>query len=211
MTQGNVVQANSTNPLVTIDQIRPIQVSFAVPEVSLPQIQQYAQNNKLTVDVTFPNSNGQPIRGVLSFVNNTVDNTTGTIQLLGIFDNTQGQLWPGQYVNTTLTLTNQPNATVVPAQAVQNGPNGQFVFVLKPDDTGKGGTVEMVPVTVSSTVGGLDVVPKGLQPGETVVTDGQANLISGSKVRIKTASDSAGGNTPNPGRRRSSNSGGGNS
>jgi multidrug efflux system membrane fusion protein len=189
--QGNVVQANSTNPLVTIAKIHPIQVSFAVPEASLPKIQQYAQNNKLRVSVAFPNSTAQPISGVLTFVNNTVDNTTGTIQLIGDFDNAQGQLFPGQYVNATLTLTTQPNATVVPAQAVQNGPNGQFVFVVKPDMT-----VENVPVTVSSMVNGLDVIQKGLQPGNKVVTDGQANLISGSKIRVKTAGDAA-GNGPN--------------
>ncbi len=154
--QGNVVQSGNSSVLVKIDQIHPIQVSFAVPESNLPEIQKYMQNGKLSVDITFPNTNNQPIRGTLSFVNNTVDNTTGTIQLMGTFTNANGQLWPGQYVNTTLTLTTQPNATVVPSQAVQNGPNGQFVFVAKPDMT-----VANVPVTVSSTINGLDVVQKG--------------------------------------------------
>ncbi len=205
VTQGNVVQANSTNTLVTIAQIRPIQVYFSIPEKNLPDVQKYMQNGKLKVDVTF-SGNNQPISGVLSSVNNTVDNSTGTIQLIGDFNNEQGKLFPGQFVNTTLTLTTQPNAIVVPSQAVQNGPNGQFVFVVKPDMT-----VQNVPVTVSSTVDGLDVIPKGLQPGDKVVTDGQANLIQGSKIRVKTASDSAGGNTPTSGRRRRSNSGGGNS
>lgn len=181
VTEGNVVQANSTNPLVTIAQIRPIQVSFSVPESNLPAIQRHMENGKLKVAVTFP-GNSTPIAGVLSFVNNTVDTSTGTIQLIGDFDNTQGRLFPGQFVNTTLTLTQEPNATVVPAQAVQNGPDGQFVFVVKPDNT-----VENVPVVTSSTVGGLDVVQKGLQPGDKVVTDGQANLVTGSKIRIKTA------------------------
>ncbi len=201
--QGNVVQANSANPLLTIDQIHPIQVSFAIPEVNLPQIQKYAQNNKLKVDVTFPNGNGHSIPGVLTFVNNTVDNTTGTIQLLGNFDNPQGQLWPGEYVNTTMTLTTIPNATVVPSQAVQNGPNGQFVFVLKPDMT-----VANVPVTVGSTMNGLNVIQQGLQPGDTVVTDGQANLISGNKVRIKGASQSTGSAGQSTGTRRKRAAGG---
>ena len=217
--QGNVVQANSsTNPLVKISKINPIQVSFSVPEKNLPDIQKYMKDNKLTVDVTFPDNSTQPIRGVLTFVNNTVDNTTGSIQLMGNFDNPQGKLWPGRYVNATLTLASEPNAIVVPSQAVQTGPNGQFVFVVKPDATGQGGTVENVPVTPSQTadglnrtIDGLTVIQKGLQPGQTVVTDGQANLISGSKIRIKTASDSAGGNTPNSSRRRRSNSAGGNS
>ncbi|MFN6463826.1 MAG: efflux RND transporter periplasmic adaptor subunit [Nostoc sp. DedVER02] len=180
VTQGNVVQANSTTPLVTLTQIRPIQVAFSIPETNLPQVQKYMQNGKLKVDVTFPNDQSHSVPGTLSFVNNTVDNTTGTIQLIGDFDNTQGHLFPGQFVNTTLTLTEKPNATVVPSQAVQNGPDGQFVFVVKPDMT-----VENVPVTVSSSIDGLDVVEKGPQPGDKIVTDGQANLVSGSKVRVK--------------------------
>jgi multidrug efflux system membrane fusion protein len=199
--QGNVVQPNNTNPLLTIYQIRPIQVSFSVPEKNLSDIQKYAKDNKLTVDITFPNTNTSPIRGVLTFVNNAVDNTTGTIELMGTFDNAQEKLLPGQYVNATLTLTTQPNAIVVPAQAVQNGPNGQFVFVVKPDNT-----VENVPVTVSSMVNGLDVVPKGLQPGDTVVTDGQTNLVSGSKIQIKSPSDSAAPAGNQPRRRRNSSS-----
>lgn len=205
VTQGNVVQANSTTALVTIAQIRPIQVAFSIPETNLPQVQKYMQNGKLKVDVTFPDSNGNSTPGVLSFVNNTVDNTTGTIQLIGDFDNAQGHLFPGQFVNATLTLTQQPNATVVPAQAVQNGPNGQFVFVVKPDMT-----VENVPVTVSNTINGLDVIEKGPQPGSQVVTDGQANLVSGSKIRIKTGLNSPSGNEQ-PRKHRSSGSGGGNS
>ncbi|MGF2033804.1 MAG: efflux RND transporter periplasmic adaptor subunit [Nostoc sp. CmiVER01] len=207
VTQGNVVQANSTTPLVTITQIRPIQVAFSIPETNLPQVQKYMQNGKLKVDVTFPDNPSHPIPGALTFVNNTVDNTTGTIQLIGDFDNTQGHLFPGQFVNATLTLTEEPNATVVPSQAVQNGPDGQFVFVVKPDMT-----VENVPVTVSSTIQGLDVIQKGPQPGDKIVTDGQANLISGSKVRVKTPGNSQGGNDSNqPRRNHSRNSGGGDS
>jgi multidrug efflux system membrane fusion protein len=198
VTEGNVVQANSTNALVTIAKIRPIQVSFSVPESNLPEIQKHVQNGKLNVSVNFPNSN-RPIQGVLNFVNNTVDTTTGTIQLIGQFDNAEGQLFPGQFVNTTLTLTQQPNATVVPSQAVQNGPNGQFIFVVKPDMT-----VENVPVTASSTISGLSVIQKGsLKPGDKVVTDGQANLVAGGKVRVKTAAEAGGnansGSAPNNG------------
>lgn len=189
VTEGNVVQANSTSPLVTIAQISPIQVSFSVPETNLAEIQKHLENGKLKVAVTFSGST-TPINGMLSFVNNTVDNGTGTIQLIGDFDNTQGKLFPGQFVKTTLTLAQEPNAIVVPDRAVQDGPDGQFVFVVNPDD----GTVQNTPVTVSNSINGLDVVQKGLQPGDQVVTDGQANLVSGSKVRVKTASDSSGGN-----------------
>ncbi|OUC12291.1 MAG: efflux transporter periplasmic adaptor subunit [Alkalinema sp. CACIAM 70d] len=184
ITEGNVVQANSNNPLVVIQKIRPIQVSFAVPETELPGIQKHMENGRLKVDVTFASNQVHPISGTLSFVNNTVDNATGTIQLIGDFDNADGKLFPGQFVNATLTLTQEPNATVVPAQAVQNGPNGQFVFVVKPDET-----VENVPVIASATVDGLEVIQKGVQPGDRVVTDGQANLTTGSKVRIKEGSE----------------------
>ncbi|MBN3927389.1 efflux RND transporter periplasmic adaptor subunit [Nostoc sp. NMS4] len=193
LTQGNALQTNSTGgtssttPLVTITQIRPIEVAFSIPETNLPQVQKYMQNGKLKVDVTFPNSQGHPTPGILTSVNNTVDNTTGTIQLIGQFDNTQGNLFPGQFVNATLTLTEQPNATVLPSQAVQNGPDGQFVFVVKPDMT-----VQNVPVTVSSSIDGLDVIQKGPQPGDKIVTDGQANLVSGSKIRIKTGNGAGG-------------------
>jgi len=196
--QGNVLQANnSTNPLVKIAKIHPIQVSFSVPETNLPTIQKYMHNKKLLVEVSLPNSQAHPIQGVLTFVNNTVDNSTGTIQLMGEFDNFDAQLWPGQFVNATLTLTKEPNAIVVPSQAVQNGPNGQFVFVVKPNMT-----VENVPVTISSTVDELSVVQKGLQPGDTVVTDGQANLISGSKVQLKPTANSSPAGTPRTGGKR---------
>ena len=185
LTEGNVVQPSNNTPLVKISQINPIQVSFSVPEANLSDVQKYAQNGKLPVDVNFPNNLNHPIKGTLSFVNNTVDNTTGTIQLNGEFDNTEGKLFPGQYVNATLTLTQQQNATVVPDRAVQNGPNGQFVFLVKPDMT-----VENVPVTVGTSVNGFDVISKGIKPGDRIVTDGQANLVSGSKISIKTRNNS---------------------
>jgi multidrug efflux system membrane fusion protein len=184
VTEGNVVQANSSNPLVNIAQINPIQVSFAIPEVNLPEVQKRMQNGRLKVDVTFT-GNPSPISGTLTFINNTVDSTTGTIQLIGDFSNGGGKLFPGQFVNTTLTLSEETDAIVVPAQAVQNGPNGQFVFVVNPEDN----TVKNVPVVASSTIDGLNVVQKGLKPGDQVVIDGQANLVSGSKVQPKAAAD----------------------
>ncbi len=180
ITEGNVAQANGNNPLVVLQQIRPIQVAFAVPESNLPEIQKRLENGKLSVDVNFTGNIDRPISGVLSFINNTVDSTTGTIQLIGDFENTQGKLFPGQFVNTTLTLKQEVNATVVPSQAVQNGPKGQFVFVVKPDDT-----VENVPVVASSTIEGLSVIQKGVQPGDKVVIDGQANLVTGGKIKIQ--------------------------
>jgi membrane fusion protein, multidrug efflux system len=196
---GNVVQPTSNNPLVNIVQIHPIQVSFAVPSNSLPEIQRQMSNGRLPVGIKLSPSDPQSISGQLSFVNNTVDNTTGTVQLIGDFDNTDGRLWPGQYVNATLTLNEIPNAIVVPAQAVQNGPNGQFVFVVKPDQT-----VENVPVVATSAVDGLNVIEKGLRAGDQVVTDGQANLVAGAQVKLQEAADKPGnkGSDTVPGERK---------
>lgn len=180
--RGNLVQANSTNPLVTISQIRPVQVAFSVPERELPAVRKYMANRKLPLQAIVPNAKQPPVSGVLTAVNGVVDNTTGTIQLLGDFANTQEHLWPGQFVNVVLNLTSQPKAIVVPSQAVQTGQNGKSIFVVKPDNT-----VETRTVTVSRTFNGQAVIDRGLQPGEKVVTDGQFNLVPGAKVQVKTA------------------------
>ncbi len=184
VTEGNVVQANSTSPLVNIIKTRPIQVAFSVPEVNLSEVQRRLENGKLRVDVGFANGNGKTIPGVLGFINNTVDNATGTVQLIGDFDNADAKLWPGQFVNATLTLKTEANATVIPSQAVQNGPNGQFVFIAKADDT-----VINAPVKVGSTYQGLAVVQQGVNVGDRIVIDGQANLVTGSKIRTKTSAN----------------------
>jgi membrane fusion protein, multidrug efflux system len=176
---GNVVQSSSNTPLVNIVQVRPIQVSFAVPAANLAEVQKRMSGGKLPVDIKLADTDSKSISGQLSFVNNTVDNTTGTIQLIGDFDNIDGKLYPGQYVNATLTLSETPNAIVIPSQAVQNGPNGQFVFVVKPDMS-----VANVPVTATTTLGGMSAIEKGLQSGDKVVIDGQANLVDGAKIRV---------------------------
>lgn len=178
--EGNVVQTNTNTPLVIIQKIRPIQVAFSVPEANLSTIQKRMDGRTLNVDVTFAGNEKKSISGNLSFLNNTVDNSTGTVQLIGDFDNTDGRLFPGQFVNATLTLSREVDATVVPSQAVQNGPNGQFVFLVKEDNT-----VENVPVTAIATIDGLSLIQKGIKPGDQVVTDGQGNLITGSKIQIK--------------------------
>ncbi len=177
---GNVVQPSGNTPLASIVQIDPIQVSFAVPASNLPEIQKQTKGGKLPVSIKLAATDSQPISGLLSFVNNTVDNTTGTIQLIGDFNNTDGKLYPGQYVNATLTLSETPNAIVVPSQAVQNGPNGQFVFVVKPDLT-----VTNTPVVATSAADGLNAIKTGLKAGDKVVIDGQANLVDSAQVKVK--------------------------
>jgi multidrug efflux system membrane fusion protein len=182
--QGNLVKANADTPLVVINQISPIYVNFSVPEENLSTIRKYGAAGKLRVEAAAPDV-PQPAEGLLTFVDNTVDNTTGTVKLKGTFENRDRRLWPGQFVNVKLKLTTQPNAIVVPSQAVQSGQAGQYVFVVKPDLT-----AESRLVIVSRSVDGESVVEKGLQPDERVVVDGQLRLAPGMKVEIKTASPS---------------------
>ncbi len=184
---GNLVKQNDV-PLVIINQVAPIYVSFAVPEAQLPEIKQYRSAGTLHVRATVPNDNNAPADGTISFVDNAVDPTTGTIKLKGTFANADHRLWPGQFVNILLTLTTQPNAIVVPSQAVQTGQQGQYVFVVKADQT-----VESRPVVVARTMDTQTVISSGLKPGETVVTDGQLRLVPGAKVSFKSASTTAAG------------------
>lgn len=178
--QGNLVKADDTNPLVVISQIRPIYVTFTIPQGLLPDLNKYKARGKLQVDALIPNDQGQPVRGELTFVDSGVDNTTGTIQLKGSFANTQERLTPGQFVKVVLKLA-EPNAIAVPNQAVQTGQNGQFVYVVNQQ------TVELRPVKVGNTVGNETAIKQGLKPGEQVVTDGQFNLVPGAKVEVKAA------------------------
>jgi multidrug efflux system membrane fusion protein len=183
--QGSIVTANSTT-LVVINQLTPIYVAFPVPEQDLPEVKRYMAGGTLTVAAIIPDEAQQPEHGVLTFVDNAVDPTTGTIRLKGTFRNDAKRLWPGQFVNVILTLTTQPNAIVVPAQAVQVGQEGQYVFVVQPDLT-----VALRPVVVARTVEGEALIAKGVAPGEMVVTDGQLRLTPGAKVEIKTPNANA--------------------
>ena len=181
--RGNLVKAGDTTPLVVINQVNPIYASFTVPEKQLPEIRRYQQAGKLRVEAV-PQDSRLAEEGTMTFVDNAVDTATGTIKLKATFANTHRQLWPGQFVNITLTLGTQPDAIVVPTEAVQNGPQGPYVFIIRPDQT-----VEMRQVTIARTLGGDTIIGQGLQPGETVVTDGQLRLTPGAKVRIRSSSE----------------------
>jgi len=176
---GNVVRDNDT-VLVVINQIHPIYVTFSVPEQNLEAIKEYRGEGGLGVEAAIPNQESHPVEGRLSFIDNAVDATTGTIKLKASFDNAESRLWPGEFVNVILKLTTRPNAVVVPSQAVQTGQTSQYVFVVKPDMT-----TEFRPVVPGSTVRGETVIEKGVQPGEKVVTDGQLMLYPGAKVFVK--------------------------
>ena len=182
--QGNIIKAEDIN-LVVINQVIPIYVAFSIPEQFLPEIKKYMASGKLQVEAIVPMNEERPERGVITFIDNTVDINTGTIRLKGTFANHQEKLWPGQFVNLVLTLTTEPNAIVVPSQAIQTGQEGQYVFVVKQNLT-----VESRPVVAGRTVNGETVVQKGLRADEKVVTDGQLRLYPGAKVEINT-SDSA--------------------
>jgi multidrug efflux system membrane fusion protein len=177
--EGNVVKAPD-DTLLTINQIHPIYVAFAVPEQYLPEIKREMREKTLKVMATFQNMDAPP-QGELTFIDNAVDTTTGTIQLKATFPNEDGTLWPGQFVQVALTLSDLTNTIVVPSQAVQTGQNGQFVYVVKPDQI-----AEERPVTIGITYQGETVVQSGLKAGETVVTDGQLRLAPGVKVSVKT-------------------------
>jgi membrane fusion protein, multidrug efflux system len=183
---GNAVKAQDTISLVTINQIKPIYVSYAVPQREMPGIRAAVGAGTVPVQATVPGDAGQAINGKIFFFDNQIDPTTGTISLKAIFDNSDERLWPGEFVNVSCTLRVEADAITVPSSAVQVGQNGSYVFVVKPDNT-----VELRPVTVSRTVGSESVISKGLNGDERVVTDGQLRLTNGSRVEIRT-SDAAG-------------------
>ncbi len=183
--EGNVVKAPD-DTLLTINQIHPIYVEFAVPEQYLPEIKKQMREKTLKASVTFENMAVSPPQGELTFVDNAVDMTTGTIDLKATFPNEDNSLWPGQFVNVTLTLSELTNAVVVPSQAVQVGQNGQFVYAVEADQT-----VEERPVKTGITFQGATVVQSGVEAGETVVTDGQLRLTPGVKVNVKSSIQSA--------------------
>ena len=176
---GNLVKDNDATLLV-VNQIHPIYVTFSVPEQDLADIKRYRGEGPLRVEAIIPTREQNPAKGVLTFIDNAVDNTTGTIKLKGTFENPDNRLWPGQFVNVALTLTTQPNAVVAPSQAVQTGQVGQYVFVVRQDMT-----AEYRPVVAGDNVAGETVIQKGLVAGETLVTDGQLRLVPGMKVMIK--------------------------
>ena len=178
--EGNLVRANDTTPLVVINQVAPIYVSFAIPESRLPELKRYMGSGTLAVTAQPPNDAAQPSRGHITFVDNNVDQTTGTIRIKATYPNEDHRLWPGQFVNVTVALTKDPTAVVVPTAAVQVGQQGQYTYVVKGDKS-----VEYRPVVVERTSGLETVIKSGLKPSETVVTDGHLRLVAGSRVSIK--------------------------
>jgi multidrug efflux system membrane fusion protein len=178
--EGNLVRAQDTAPLVVINQVAPIYVSFAIPESRLAELKRFLALGTLAVEAQPPNDDAVPSNGHITFVDNNVDQTTGTIRIKATFTNQDRRLWPGQFVNVIVALTRDLTAVVVPTAAVQVGQQGQYTYVVKPDHS-----VEYRAVVVERTAGLETVIKSGLKPSETVVTDGHLRLVAGSRVSIK--------------------------
>jgi multidrug efflux system membrane fusion protein len=174
---GNIVKANADTAMVTINEIAPIYVNFSVPEQELPALRRQLRRHPLPVTASFPSDPQTPVQGTVTFLDNAVDSTTGTILLKGTFANREGNLWPGAFVNVVVTLDSLPGSVVVPSQAVQTGQQGEYVFVVQPDHTVALRSVKTGPVYQGETV-----VASGVAAGETVVTDGQLRLSPGARV-----------------------------
>jgi multidrug efflux system membrane fusion protein len=177
---GNFVQASAATNLVTITQLKPIFVTFTVPQDALDQIRENQAKAPLNV-VAYASDNKTILAtGKLTLINNQVDTTTGTVQLKATFENTDERLWPGEFINTRLIVTVKKDAVTVPSQAIMQGPAGAYAYILKSDDT-----VDRQDVQIGLTQDGIATIDKGLSAGQTVVVEGQYRLTNGSKVKIR--------------------------
>ena len=186
--KGNLVHANDNTPLVTITEIKPIFVSFTLPQENLDAVRENQNNGALTVQVFSGDATTPLAEGKLTLIDNAIDQATGTIHLKARFDNLDERLWPGEFVSLRLVLSVRRGVATVPQQTVQAGPSGHYAYVIKPDDT-----VERRAVEVASIQDGIAVVTKGLSPGERIVVDGQYRLTEGARVRATTPQPGAAG------------------
>ncbi|HVR25193.1 MAG TPA: efflux RND transporter periplasmic adaptor subunit, partial [Candidatus Polarisedimenticolia bacterium] len=186
---GNIVHAADTNPMLILTQLQPIAVIFTLPEDQLPTVSQHMKNSTLEVEAYSRDDQTKLATGKLMTIDNQIDQTTGTAKLKAVFDNKDNQLWPNQFVNANLLLETRNNSTVLPTAAILRGPQGAFVYAVKSDNT-----VEARTVAISLTQGNTTVIASGLNPGDTVVTDGQDKLQTGSKIEPRNPSP---GNAPN--------------
>jgi membrane fusion protein, multidrug efflux system len=180
--EGNVIKANDTISLVVINKISPIYVEFSVPEKHFAEIKKHMSLGKLKVEAEEQGLKSHKEEGIVTFMDNTVDTTTGTLTLRATFPNRSQALWPGQFVNVTMTLSLRRNAIVIPTEALQTGQKGDYVYVVKSDMT-----AEYRPVTISLVQSRETIIQEGLTAGEMVVTDGHLRLVNGCKVEVKSA------------------------
>jgi multidrug efflux system membrane fusion protein len=187
--EGNLVRTTDTNPMVVINQITPIRVTFGLPAIYLTQVRTQQAVSPLTTTARAAGSADTYSSGKVSFLDNAVDSQTGTLKVKGTFANADRRLWPGELVEVALELSVARHAVVVPSAAVQNGQQGQYVYLMKPDRT-----VAFQAVQTSIRNGDDIVITTGLKAGDEVVTDGQLGLIPGAKTQLKNAA----GSTPSP-------------
>ena len=178
VTKGNLVKANDTPYLVQLNQIAPIYATFTVPETELATVKEYAAARRKVLAFAKGETSNPP-EGILTFIDNMVDTSTGTVKLKATFENKDRRLWPGEFVDVALNLSTQKNAIIIPSTAVQTGQQGQYVYVIKPDNT-----AESRFISVGRTYQNVSVVTKGLNPGERVVVDGQLRLAPNMKVEV---------------------------
>jgi multidrug efflux system membrane fusion protein len=179
---GNLVRATDTTALVNINQVSPIYVSFGMPEAQLPDLKKSMAQSVVRADARAPTDTDPPSAGKIEFVDNAVDQTTGTIRVKAAFPNSDRRLWPGQFVNVVVTLAVDADAIVVPSSAVQSSDKGTYVYVIKPDKT-----ADQRTVTIGRLSGAETIIKDGLKAGETIVTDGQLRLVPGSRISVKTS------------------------
>jgi len=179
---GSYLQPNGGTTLVTITQLKPIYVAFNLPGSQLDAIRQGQAQHKLVVEAFGDSGKTLLAKGTLSFIDNHIDATTGTIALKAIFANADERLWPGEFVSARLILGERPDAVTVPAQTVMTGPDGFYVYVIRADDT-----VLRRPVKLLARQDGLAVIGQGLKLGEKVVVQGQYRLANNARVRIEPA------------------------
>ena len=191
---GNMVHTADANPLLIITEVEPIAVLFTLPEDNLPSVAQHLKQSSLPVDAYSRDDQTKLATGKLLTIDNEIDPATGTGRLKAVFDNKGGSLWPNQFVNVRLLLEVRKNALVVPNAAIQRGPQGTFVYAVKPDKT-----VEARPVNVSLTQGNLAAIASGVSPGELVVTDGQDKLQNNSRIEFQSGGAPNGGASSPPG------------
>jgi len=184
---GNLVHASDNTPLVTITEVKPIFVSFTLPQETLDDVRENSKKAPLVVYAYSGDGKKQLAEGKLTLIDNAIDQATGTIHLKARFDNDEERLWPGEFVSLRVVLSTRHNVATVPAQTVQSGPNGHYAYTIKPDNT-----VERRAVEVASIQDGIAVVTKGLTPGERVVVDGQYRLTDGARVNPAASSNSPG-------------------
>jgi multidrug efflux system membrane fusion protein len=184
---GNIIHASDTNPMLILTQLQPIAVIFTLPEDVLPSVSRRMQQGTLEVDAFSRDDQTKLATGKLLTIDNEIDPTTGTAKLKAVFDNKDNQLWPNQFVNADLLLETRKNSTVIPTAAILRGPQGTFVYAVNPDKT-----VQDKVVTISLTQGDTTVVTSGVNPGDTVVTDGQDKLQRGSLINVRNTSPSGG-------------------